>query len=71
MKGAELVRRIQKLGKRSNVVIKIIKWRGKGSHRALYFGDRFAIIPKLKSELKTGAFHGILDQLGIKPNDLR
>jgi mRNA interferase HicA len=44
--------------------------RGKGSHQTLYFGNSFTIIRNLKDELKTGTFHGMCSQLGVKPNDL-
>ena len=44
--------------------------RGKGSHQTLYFGSAFTIVRNLKDELKTGTFHAMCSQLGIKPGDL-
>jgi len=44
--------------------------RGKGSHQTLYFGDTFTVVRNLKDELKTGTFHAMCSQLGIKPTEL-
>jgi mRNA interferase HicA len=44
--------------------------RGKGSHQTLYFGSAFTIVRNPKDELKTGTFHAMCKQLGIKPSDL-
>ena len=44
--------------------------RGKGSHQTLYFGAALTIIRNPKDELKTGTFHAMCSQLGIKPGDL-
>lgn len=44
--------------------------RGKGSHQTLYYGSAFTIVRNPKDELKTGTFHGMCAQLGIKPNEL-
>ena len=44
--------------------------RGKGSHQTLYFGSAFTIIRNPKDELKTGTFHAMCSQLGIKSSDL-
>ena len=44
--------------------------RGKGSHQTLYFGSTFTIVREAKDELKTGTFHGMYSQFGVKPSDL-
>lgn len=51
----------------------VYEWRpdeGKGSHGALYVNGQKTIVRNLKDELKTGTFHGMLKQLGIKESDL-
>jgi len=70
MKGIELVKRLKALGKSRGVNMKLVKERGKGSHATLYYGDKRAIIPNLKDELKSGTLAAILKQLGLKLSDL-
>ena len=38
--------------------------------QTLYFGSAFTIIRNPKDELKTGTFHAMCSQLGIKSSDL-
>jgi mRNA interferase HicA len=45
-------------------------WRGKGSHGTLFYGARFTIVRNPKDELKTGILHAMLDQLGLRLEDL-
>ena len=70
MRGSEFVRKVQALGRRRGVKVRLDAKRGKGSHRTLYYGDRLTIIRNLKDELKTGTYHGMLRQLGIDEKDL-
>jgi mRNA interferase HicA len=70
VKGAELVRRLRKVGRLRGVVVGFVPERGKGSHGTLYFGERFTIVRNLKGELKTGTLHAMLKQLGLTPQDL-
>lgn len=42
--------------------------RGKGSHLTLYFGDRFAVVPR--GELKSGTLAAILKQLGVEKDEI-
>jgi mRNA interferase HicA len=44
--------------------------RGKGSHQTLYYGAAFTNVRNPKYELKTGTFHAMCSQLGIRPSDL-
>ncbi|HEV8713703.1 MAG TPA: type II toxin-antitoxin system HicA family toxin [Candidatus Binatia bacterium] len=44
--------------------------RGKGSHGTLFYGTRFTIVRNPKDELKTGTLHAMLDQLGLRLEDL-
>lgn len=70
MKGAELVRRMRRLGRRRGASVEFRPERGKGSHGTLYFGSRFTVIRHLKDELKTGTLHAMLKQLGLRLEDL-
>ena len=70
MKGAELVRRLRKLGRQREIVVEFVPERGKGSHGTLYFGERLTVIRNLKDEIKTGTLHAILKQLGLTLQDL-
>lgn len=70
MKGAELVRRVRKLGRRTGTAVEFNPERGKGSHGTLYFGTRFAVVRNLKDEMKTGTLHAVLKQLGLRLEDL-
>jgi len=70
MTGNEFIRRVKALGKKQNVTVTLNASRGKGSHQTLYYGSTFTIVRNPKDELKTGTFHGMCSQLGIKPSDL-
>ena len=68
--GNEFIRKVKALGKSRGVVVTLDASRGKGSLQTLYFGGAFTIVRNPKDELKTGTFHAMCSQLGIKPNDL-
>ena len=70
MTGNEFIRKIKAYGRKHDVAVTLNASRGKGSHKTLYFGSAFTIVRNPKDELKTGTFHGMCSQLGIKPNDL-
>ena len=70
MTGNEFIRKLKALGKTRHVVVRLDASRGKGSHQTLYFGAAFTIIRNPKDELKTGTFHAMCTQLGIKASDL-
>ena len=65
MRGNELIKKVEALGKESGIAVRIDKKRGKGSHQTLYFGDRKTIIRNPKDELKTGTYHAMLKELDI------
>jgi mRNA interferase HicA len=65
MKGAEFVRRVRRLGRKSGVAATFDRERGKGSHGTLYYGHRFTVVRNLKDELKKGTLHAMLKQLGL------
>ena len=68
--GSEFIRKVKALGKARRVAVVLDASRGKGSHQTLYFGSAFTIIRNPKDELKTGTFHAMCSQLGIKASDL-
>lgn len=68
--GNEFIRKVKMLGKARRVAVVLNASRGKGSHQTLYFGTAFTIVRNPKDELKTGTFHAMCSQLGIKPGDL-
>ena len=68
--GSEFIRKLKALGKARRVAVVLDASRGKGSHQTLYFGSAFTIVRNPKDELKTGTFHAMCRQLGIKPGDL-
>ncbi|MBI5751349.1 MAG: type II toxin-antitoxin system HicA family toxin [Hydrogenophilales bacterium] len=70
MTGNEFIRKVKALGKARKLAVTLNASRGKGSHQTLYFGTAFTIVRNPKDELKTGTFHAMCAQLGIKPNDL-
>lgn len=69
--GAELLRRLRRLGRARGVEVVLVRERGRGSHATVYFGGRAAVMPSLSHELKTGTLHAIVKQLGVEPDDLR
>jgi mRNA interferase HicA len=70
MKGAEFVRRVQRLGRTRSISVVWEAERGKGSHGLLYYGSRMTTVRALKDEVTKGALHGMLKQLGLKLVDL-
>ena len=70
MTGNELIRKIKALGRERGIVVRLDASRGKGSHQTLYFGSAFTVIRNPKDELKTGTFHAMCSQLGVKANEL-
>jgi len=44
--------------------------RGKGSHRTVYLGDRFAVLKDPRKEIGRGLLRAMCRQLGIDERDL-
>lgn len=70
MTGNELIQKLKKIGRKNQVTVKFLARRGKGGHGTLFYGDRFAVIPNLKNELKKGTLHAILIQLGLNVEEI-
>jgi mRNA interferase HicA len=70
MKGSEFVKRVQRYAKKAGLACEWHPDKGKGSHGVLYVGDRLTVVRNPKEELKTGTYHAMLKQLGLKQSDL-
>jgi mRNA interferase HicA len=68
--GAELIRRIKKVGQRMGVPVEFVEERGKGSHGTLYFGERRTTLKDRKKEIGPGLLAAMLKQLGLTIRDL-
>jgi mRNA interferase HicA len=68
--GAELIKRVKRIGKRRGVASAFVRERGKGSHGTLYFGDRRTTAKHRQAELGKGLLHAMLRQLGLTVDDL-
>ncbi|WIM05277.1 MAG: type II toxin-antitoxin system HicA family toxin [Candidatus Nitricoxidivorans perseverans] len=70
MTGNEFIRKVKTLGKQRGIPVTLNASRGEGSHQTLYFGRAFTVVRNPKDEIKTGTFHAMCAQLGIKPGEL-
>jgi hypothetical protein len=70
VRGNEFLRRVQEMGKRRGVDVRFVAHRGKGSHGLLYYGSRMTTLRDLKDEIDKRAYHKMLKQLGLAPQDL-
>jgi mRNA interferase HicA len=70
MKGSEFLKLLKSLARKRGWDYEWNPERGKGSHGTLLFNKRLTVVRNLKDELKTGTFHAMLKQLGIKESDL-
>jgi mRNA interferase HicA len=70
MTGKEFIRKVKALGKKRGIAVSINASRGNGSHETLYYGNNFTVVRNPRDELKTGTFHAMCSQIGIKSQDL-
>jgi hypothetical protein len=70
MTGAELIRKVRRLGRKRGVVVIFDPERGKGDHGLLWYGDRRTFVGG-RGPLKTGTLHGMLKALGLTLDDLK
>jgi len=70
MTGNEFLRRIRRVGRRRGVVVRFDPRPGRGSHGALYYGDRRTTVKDLRKELSPGLLRDMLAQLGLGRRDL-
>ena len=71
MTGAELIRRLRRLGHSNGIAVRFVAHRGKGSHGTIYYGDRRTIIKDRKKEIGPALLSAMLENLGLDQNDLR
>ena len=70
MNGSELIKILRKIGKKQGCAVRIDKKRGKGSHFTLYFGVKRTIMKDRTKEIGPGLLKKILENLGLKKEDL-
>jgi len=70
IRGDEFERRIRSVGRRRRVVVLFDSSQGNGSHGRLYYGERFATLKDRKKEIGPGPLKAMLDQLGLKRDDI-
>lgn len=70
MSGNEFIRKVKAIGRARGIDVRLNAARGKGSHQTLYFGTAFTVVRNPKDELKTGTFHAMCAQLGLRSNQL-
>lgn len=70
MRGNEFIKKVRRLAKLRGCECEWHPDKGKGSHGALTFGDKWTIVRNPQDELKSGTFHGMCKQLGIRPDEL-
>lgn len=70
MNGRELLKKLKKLARLKNEQLQLLKSRGKGSHGTLYFGDKRTILKDLKKEIGKGLLDSMLEDLGIKKDEI-
>ena len=70
MSGNEFIRKVKAIGRARGIDVRLNAARGKGSHQTLYFGTAFTVVRNPKDELKTGTFHALCAQLGLRSNEI-
>ena len=70
MKGAEFIRKVQKIGRQRGLAVRLVASRGKGSHGTLYLGSAFTTIKDRKKEIGPGLLRVMLKDLGLTAGDL-
>jgi mRNA interferase HicA len=67
MKPAELLRRLRRLAARRGLDFEMSQ--GK-NHTKIRLAGRRSIVGRHSADLKTGTLHGILKQLGLRPEEI-
>jgi hypothetical protein len=70
MTGAELLRKITRLGRVRGVAVRLDQRHGKGSHGTLHYGSHKTTLKDLRKEIGTGLLSAMLGQLGLSRRDL-
>ena len=70
MTGAELLRKITRLGRVHDVTVRFEQSHGKGSHGTLHYGSRKTTLKDLRKEIGAGLLSAMLRQLELSRGDL-
>lgn len=70
MTGAEFVRRLRRLGRRTGVEVAFETHKGKGSHATVHYGRRRTTVKDRRAEIGRGLLRAMCRDLGIDPADL-
>jgi len=70
MTGSEFIRRLTILGRRSEVPVKLVARRGKGSHVTRFYGSRFTVVRNRKNEIKKETLSAMLARLDLRIDEL-
>ena len=71
VKGSEFRRKVEALGKRRGVPVRVVAERGKGSHKTIYYGANYTTLQYEQHDLKPGTLHAMLKELGLTKLDLQ
>ena len=71
MKGAEFIRKVQKIGRQRGLAVRFVVSRGRGSHGTLYLGAAFTTVKDRKKEIGPGLLRAMLTDLGLTEKDFR
>lgn len=71
MRGAEFVRKIQRIARQRGLTVRLVESRGKGSHATLYLGLAFTTVKDRKKEIGPGLLKTMLKDLGLSEDDLK
>jgi mRNA interferase HicA len=71
VRGAEFIRKLQKIGRAHGLAVRVVASRGKGSHATLYLGTAFTTIKDRKKEIGPGLLKAMLKDLGLTEGDLK
>ena len=68
--GSELIRKLKRLARQRGIDLTYEARHGKGSHGRLLFGDKLTTMKDPKKEIGPGLLHSMLEQLGLKRDDI-
>lgn len=70
MTGAEFIRKLRRLGRRTGVEVTFETHKGKGSHGTVHYGSRRTTVKDRKAEIGRGLLRAMCRDLGVDPKDL-
>ena len=70
VKGNEFIKRVRNYGKKHGIPVEWHPEMGKGGHGILILGNLRTVVRNPKDELKTGTLSAMLNQLGLKKEDI-